>query len=225
MRHPGEEQLILYYFGEHPAPDEVKTHLAGCGECRGEYEGIVATLAAVGDDDVPERGDGYGREVWARLQGRLERPSVWATGRWWMAMGAVAAMVVLAVMAGRVGPQQKPEEPVRWEEVRQRILLSDVGEHLERAEVVLAEAANGGEERVTDDLIEANRLYRQAAVGAGETSMAAVLEDLERTLLEMSHGATPELDEMVFKVRATATQVRARESEAERDAERNKARS
>ena len=142
-----------------------------------------------------------------------------------MAMGAVAAMVALAVMAGRVGPQQRPEEPVRWEEVRQRILLSDVGEHLERAEVVLAEAANGGEERVTDDLIEANRLYRQAAVGAGETSVAAVLEDLERTLLEMSHGATPELDEMVFKVRATATQVRARESEAERDAERNKARS
>ena len=138
-----------------------------------------------------------------------------------MAIGAVAAMVVLAVMAGRVGPQQRPEEPVRWEEVRQRILLSDVGEHLERAEVVLAEAANGGEERVTDDLIEANRLYRQAAAGAGETSVAAVLEDLERTLLEMSHGEGKtdgvELDEMVFRVRATATQVRARESEAERD--------
>ena len=221
MRHPGEEQLILYYFGEHPAPNEVKAHLAGCGECRGEYEGIVATLAAVGDDDVPERGDGYGREVWARLQGQRERPSPWATGRWWVAIGAVAAMVVLAVMAGRVGPQQRPEEPVRWEEVRQRILLSDVGEHLERAEVVLAEAANGGEERVTDDLIEANRLYRQAAVRAGETSMAAVLEDLERTLLEMSHGETPELDEMVFRVRATATQVRARESEADRDKSRS----
>ncbi len=217
MRHPGEEELILYYYGEHPASHKVNAHLAACGGCREEYEGIVATLAAVGDD-VPERGEGYGREVWGRLVGRLA-PSPQSPPRlWWVAWGAVAAMVVLAVMAGRVGPQRRPEEPVRWEEVQQRILLSDVGEHLERAEVVLAEAANGGEERVTDDLIEANRLYRQAAVGAGETSVAAVLEDLERTLLEMSHNdGTPELDEMVFKVRATATQVRARELEAGRD--------
>ena len=222
MRHPTEEELILYYYGEHATGAEVETHLAGCVSCRGEYEAIVAVLAVVEAEPIPERGEEYVRQVWERLEARMGS----RRKKWWPAIGAVAAMVVFAFLASRVGPRLEgpAPEPDRWEQARERILLADVGEHLERAEVVLTEAANdGGEWRagLAEDLIEANRLYRQAASGSGERAVAAMLEDLERVLLEMSHGAGAvkgvELEDMVFKVRATAMQVRVRGLEASRE--------
>jgi hypothetical protein len=220
MRHPGEEELILYYYGEHPAAAEVEAHLGGCPACRSEYEGLVAALAAVDAEPLPERGEGYGGEVWARLQPRLA-PAARRPFRVWAAAAAVAAMVLLAVLAGRVGPRSQPAQEASWEQVRERILLAEVGQHLERAELVLTEAAHGNPlDELARDLVESNRLYRQTAALAGENAVAAFLEDLERVLLELEHGSADQralaLDDMVFKVRVTATQVRARELEADR---------
>ena len=41
------------------------------------------------------------------------------------------------------------------------------------------------EQRWADDLLTTSRLYRQDAVDAGEQSVAMVLDDLERSLLEI----------------------------------------
>jgi hypothetical protein len=74
------------------------------------------------------------------------------------------------------------------------------------------------------DLISSNRLYREAATRAGDALVANVLDELERSLLEIVHGpstAMPaELDEvrarvgaaaLLFKVRILADELHERE--------------
>ena len=57
-------------------------------------------------------------------------------------------------------------------QVRERVLLVAVGDHLERSQMVLIELANAGahtgvdisyEQKAAEDLLESNRLYRQTA--------------------------------------------------------------
>ncbi len=74
------------------------------------------------------------------------------------------------------------------------------------------------------DLISANRLYRDASTAAGDEMVAAVLDELERNLLELVHGPatlTPqELDQirlrldaaaLLFRVRVLSDRLRERE--------------
>jgi len=75
------------------------------------------------------------------------------------------------------------------------------------------------------DLIDANRLFREAAVQAGDAGLATLLEDLERSLLDIVHAPstlTPaQLDDvrtrldaasLVFKVRVLSGELRERET-------------
>ena len=105
-------------------------------------------------------------------------------------------------------------------------------DHLERSEMVLVELVNAGsddgadistEQRRAQDLVPAGRLYRQAALRAGETSLASVLDDLERLLVEVAHSpsplSSPELEGfrrriesggLLFRIRILDSQVRSR---------------
>jgi hypothetical protein len=80
------------------------------------------------------------------------------------------------------------------------------------------------EQADTEDLVSANRLYRQAALQAGETGMATLLDDLERVLVDVKNGPSEltaeDLDRLreriesqglLFKIRVTGTQVRERQ--------------
>jgi hypothetical protein len=120
--------------------------------------------------------------------------------------------------------------------VRERILLVAVGDHLERSQMILVELTNADpsqpldiapEQRLAQDLVGANRLYRQTAVKAGETGVADVLDDLERVLLEIAHSPkdlkaaeVKTLQQRIaargilFKVRVVGSSVREREKEA-----------
>jgi hypothetical protein len=73
-------------------------------------------------------------------------------------------------------------------------------------------------------VIAANRLYRHASARAGDGETAAVLEDLERNLLEIAHGpstltardleavrARLDTAALLFKVRVLSEQLRERE--------------
>jgi hypothetical protein len=73
-------------------------------------------------------------------------------------------------------------------------------------------------------LISANRLYRDASTAAGDETVAAVLDELERSLLELVHGPatlTPQqLDQirlrlegaaLLFRVRVLSEELRERE--------------
>ena len=74
--------------------------------------------------------------------------------------------------------------------------------------------------RAAEDLLESNRLYRQTAANTGDVATAALLDDLERVLLEIAHSPSEvsekQLDELrkqiedrgiLFKVKVFGSQV------------------
>ena len=80
------------------------------------------------------------------------------------------------------------------------------------------------EQRWAEDLVAASRLYRQDAVAAGEHAVASVLDELERSLLEIVHSPSrataASLDQirrridaaaLLFKVRVLGDELRQRE--------------
>jgi hypothetical protein len=164
-----------------------------------------------------------------------ERPAV---------AGALAMLIVAAFFAGRLWPfagsgsvtappstASAKADDAAANDGRQRILLTSVAEHLDRSERILTDIMNapdGGdisaEQRWADDLISASRLYRQDALDAGERSVAGVLDELERNLLEVVHSPSrmtaADLNDLrqridaaalLFKVRVLGDELRQRE--------------
>ncbi|MBI1789981.1 MAG: hypothetical protein HYR60_20820 [Acidobacteria bacterium] len=222
MSHLSEEQLMLHYYRE---GDESR-HLDSCPACRNEFAALQAALDAADDLPVPERGAGYGGEVWRRIAPRIAarpRTRVIQFPRW-AAIAAVAAMLLLAFYAGRFsrGPQPAPATAIPAE-VRERILRVTVGDHLERSQRVLAEVVNSEDpvepERV-EGLLSENRLYRQAARREGNVPVTILLEELERVLLEVAHAVPDdrgrvrrliESEGILFKVRVAGSTLRDKE--------------
>jgi hypothetical protein len=234
--HLSEEDLILHHYGE-PDGASAAGHLSVCGECRASYEALRQVLAAVSACGVPERDAGYGRAVWQRVQPRLHEPPrrarVLPFVRRLAPFAALAAALLLAFSLGRATREAelRVAQPIPAP-ARERILLVAVGEHLERSQMVLIElqhaTGNGSvdissEREWAEQLVPANRLYRQAALRAGEPGVASVLDDLERVLVEIA--ASPDqlpsasLEEIrqrieaqgiLFKVRVLGSQVRER---------------
>jgi len=210
MKHLTEEELIAYREGVANERAGIAGHLAACEECRAELERIEAVLAALDTLPVPDPGDDYGRRVWQQLAPRLPEKRK----PWWQpwfepkrlgALGALAAMLVIAFLAGRITKDRpsKPDVVANREQIRERVLVVAVGEHLGRSEMMLVELSNAAprdpaqkqvnisaEQRRAEDLLDENRLYRQTAVQEGDTALASVLDELERVLLDVAH--TPE---------------------------------
>lgn len=247
--HYTEDDLILYYYGEHRRRVQVDQHLADCTSCRALYGDITASLALVTDPGVPERGDQYGLEVWQRIRQQLpeqEAPwwAVWTRPHRLALAGAMAVLVLAAFVAGRSWRQADPQvqptsaatEPASSPDAGERVRRAAVGDHLEESERVLLDFVNayGTAEQPANvsalqqgaaDLISTNRLYRDASTAAGDEVVAAVLDELERNLLELVHGPatlTPqELDHirlrldaaaLLFRVRVLSDRLRERET-------------
>jgi len=243
MRHLNEEQLIALRYGEADNRAAAEQHLASCSECRASFERLQMVLAVVEAMPVPARDADYGRRVWQRIAPRLDERGRfnwrgWFTARRLTLAGAMAVLVLAAFLAGRFWPPQ-PEQPTATAipaEVRKRILLVAVGEHLDRSQMVLVELVNAnppvagevnisGEQRRARELLTANRLYRQTAQQAGETAVASVLDELERVLVEIANSPTEvsvaqleqlqkriEAKGILFKVRVIGSEVRERKS-------------
>jgi len=244
MKHLSEEELIAYQDGERSGREEFAAHIAECGDCRAELDRIAGMLAAFQALPVPEPGEEYGRRVWQQIAPRLEEKR----SHWWdffleprrLTAGAlVAALVLVAFLAGRVTRHTGVEKGTPGSasasdaQVRERVLMLAVGEHLGRSEMVLMEIANAGPEsgrlkqvnissqrRRAEDLLDENRLYRQTALQEGDTGLANVLDELERVLLDVAHSpqtVTPaqfksirqriDDDGLLFKVRVLANEI------------------
>lgn len=195
MKTYSDDDLVLFFYGEHDDPVALREALAADPGLRDRYEALESVLAAV-DLPVPERPAGYGARVWARLQPRLERRPFWSSISTFLlrprlAWATAALLVVVGFVAGRFWqqPQALPET------ARDRILAGEVADHLESSERLLAEVANAGQspdlsaERAwAQDLLEANRLYRQSARHGGRKRLATLLDELEPFLLELAHA-------------------------------------
>ena len=73
MRHLTQDELLLLFYRELSDADRqsAEEHLQSCDACRQELAALEQTLRLVESLPVPERGDDYGREVWARIGPRL----------------------------------------------------------------------------------------------------------------------------------------------------------
>jgi len=246
MKHMTEEELITYREGVAAQRAVIAQHLAACQECRAELERIEAVLAALDTLPVPNPGDDYGRHVWQQIAPRLpERPA-----RWWQAwleprrlaaFGTVAALVVGAFLIGRhTGRPGAPDLTASKEQIRERVLVVAVGDHLGRSEMMLVELSNAeptdpaqkqvnisSEQRRAEDLLDENRLYRQTALQQGDAALASVLDELERVLLDVAHTpdeVTPaqlekirqkiEAQGILFKVRVVGRELQERQKAA-----------
>jgi len=237
MNHLSEEQLVMYYYGEETSG--VEDHLGECESCREGYHALQRVLNSVDSLPVPERDADYEAQVWRRVEGALPRKrgfaARWFTWKPLIAAGAMAALLVAAFLAGK--GLQKPKGPALADsQVRERILLVAVGDHLERSQTMLVELSNAGtskggqldisyEQQAAQDLLESNRLYRQTAVSAGDNATASLLEDLERVLLEVAHSPSAMSEEqlkelrkqiedqgILFKVKVFGSQVEERQA-------------
>jgi hypothetical protein len=162
---------------------------------------------------------------------------------------AAAVLVLAAFIAGRAWQRQEasssiathanPANPSNLSnpsspggaDARQRILITSVADHLDRSERVLTDIMNAPDRSDISaaqgwaaDLLTTSRLYRQDAVEAGERSVATVLDDLERSLLEIVHSpsqiSAADLEQirrridaaaLLFKVRVMSDELRQRE--------------
>ena len=245
MTHLNEDDLVLHYYGELDAGGETRaaTHLADCGACRGSYATLQRVLAAVDATVVPEPREGFERIVWARLQPDLAPPAprrmswlAWAPMRaGWAA--AVALLVIGAFFAGRGWRHDAAPAPgIANVPVRERVLLADLSEHLDRSQAMLVELVSAGGDGAVDisterdraeQLVESNRLYRQAAEINGDRTLASLLDELERVLVDVA-ASPAELSAadmadvrqridnagLLFKVRVISSEVRERQKRA-----------
>ena len=261
MNHLTEEQFVLYHYGDTADRAEaaaLEEHLHACAECQADLAAVRRTLDAVDALEVPERSDAYGADVWARVQPHLgtstrtrwQAVAAFFSTRGLVLAGGVAALVLAAFVAGRYLPRQpagpapvsakavaagtSQQTAADREQVRERILLVAVGDHLDRSQVALIELVNApsgakvdisDEQRRARDLVSENRLYRQTALTTGEPGVASVLDDLERVLIEIANSPSTmtaaefaklreriERQGIIFKVRVFGERVRERET-------------
>jgi hypothetical protein len=69
-----EEDLILFFYGEHPTPAEIERALETDPELRRRLDELRRDLSQV-DDPASEPGPGFEDRLWRRLAPRLERPT------------------------------------------------------------------------------------------------------------------------------------------------------
>ncbi|OLD62479.1 MAG: hypothetical protein AUI53_01475 [Acidobacteria bacterium 13_1_40CM_2_60_7] len=242
MKHLTEKELIVYREGERTGRESVARHLGECAECRAALERMESVLAALDTMPVPDPGEDYGQRVWRQIAARLPERRTWDWSAWLeprrlAAAGVMAAVIVAAFLAGRYVRPAKTSIPLDAAQVRERVLLVAVGDHLDRSEMILVELSNtepnprgkqtvdiSAEQKRAEDLLGENRLYRQTALQQGDAVLASALDELERALLEIAHSpreVTPaqfdaiqrriEARGILFKVRVVGNELRERQ--------------
>jgi hypothetical protein len=246
--HLNDDDLVLHYYGEMPAAEDARAaaHLASCADCQQHYTTLQRVMAFVDSAPAVEAAPGFEAVAWARLEPALaaSRRGGWIS---WLVFSparlAFAAGVVLligaAFMAGRMTQTRGTSGAATQtaQQVRERILLVDLGDHLDRSQMVLVELVSAGgrtgdvdistEQARAEQLVGVNRLYRQTALSTGDANMASVLDDLERVLVDVAASpakvSQEDLDsvrrridskELLFKVRVVSSQVRERQRAA-----------
>jgi hypothetical protein len=246
--HLTEDDLVLHFYGEmdQVAESDAVAHLAGCDDCRRSYTRLQRVLAAVDAMPAPALSEGFERIVWARLEPALPVRRGWLSG--WMLgpanlawAAAVLLLIAGAYFAGRLtNPQSETAAPrmASGADVSERILLSDLGEHLDRSQAMLIELVSANQPDGRDDidislereraeeLVAANRLYRQTVSRTGNSSVTELLDELERLLVELA--ASPDqltgedmervqqqvaAKDLLFKVRVVSAALRARQQQ------------
>ena len=196
--HASEDDLILHYYGELDAG----RHLEECEACREAMRRLQRTMAAIDAAGTPSVDRDFEARVWQRLEGAIGLPARARSPRLvhaaWLAAAAALLVVtaIAAFMAGRLTSPPAPITVVR-EAPSDRVFIADLGAHLDRAELALVELMNAdgrdlsGEQARAEDLVAANRLYREDARDSGHQQVVDVLDELERVFIEVAAAPAP----------------------------------
>ena len=240
--HVPEDELILHFYGEADT-SRVESHLASCPSCRTEFERLRQVLSLMDHahafDPADAPGPAFEREVWARLEPQLASRRSWFAS--WLAprrlvlAASVATLLLVAFLAGRFTRDEERTATTgdASSNVAERVLVVAVVDHLDRSQMVLLEVLNtdvesagdlAAEQTLARELVAANRLYRQTAAQTGDGSTGDVLDELERTLLEIANtpanASQGDLDALrarissrglLFKVRVVHSEMLERE--------------
>jgi len=258
MRHLADDELVLYHYSDGDDIKAAERHLASCAECRSRLDAIEEVLKLVVAPSLPERGPGYGSEVWNRIRADLPelttRKQSWLTMPRWAWAGVVAVLLVVVFLMGRYSSKRPSSNNVATspgsttaspaQQVRERVLLLAVGDHLDRSQMLLVELSHASgpgeidisrEQQRALELTDANRLYRTTAQQVGDTSIVTLLDELERVLLQVGHqpssitaGELKKIQDSIqsqgilFKVRVVRSNVREQSAQRPRTASSQK---
>lgn len=241
--HLSDDDLVLHYYGELDEAGDAaaSAHIGACGDCLRRQAHLQRVMAAVDGMELPALPENYERTVWARLEPELSAPRGWLS---WLVLSpgnlawvsAVVLLVAGAFMAGRMTRTVAPPagQVAAAQQVREGVLLMDLEEHLDRSQTMLVELVSAeprpgpvdmsGERERAEDLVAANRLYRQVATQTGDVALRQLLDELERLLVELA--ASPDdvpagdieqvqqrvaAKDLLFKVRVVSTALRERQ--------------
>jgi len=253
-RHVTDEDLLLDYYDEGP-PDHrasLRVHLETCAECRALDRELRSVLALVETTPLPEAPSGFERDVWASIEPQIRSHAVreggsedpplrdWPSRRYvprWVLAGGLAALLVASFSLGRVwdrAPVADRSGDLEPRGVSERLIRSEVEDHLERSQRALVELVNAvdsgplADDRArAADLVAAGRLYRRSAEEIGDADTRDLLEDVERILVEVANGSPDATSndltgvrtrigdqDLIFRLRMATAEMRERERRA-----------
>jgi hypothetical protein len=201
MKHLTEEELVDHYYGEVANPADIESHLHACNVCAETFATLRQDLASIKSPIVPARDASYGNQVWQSLRNSLpvyqKQKRRWLHFNLMQGLGYATACIVLIAAAFFAGRQwehrQHPNTQLATNnQSTQPIILVVLGDHLDRSERLLVELNHANDagavmpvKAEAQDLLSANRLYRESATRAGDPQLTAALDRLERVLVEI----------------------------------------
>ena len=199
MNHYTEEELILHYYDESDHSEAIAAHLASCETCTSTLARLERDLGEIRELPFPNPGPGYSREVWDAIQPKLEATPAPSASRRWRVPMAAAAGILLAFASLWIGFRMGRNggggtiDP----EIRRQALRAAVSMHFQSSERLLMDLSNVDRRRSVDlaaparrasDLASTNRLYRRTAELHGDAELSALLDELERLLLDIANA-------------------------------------
>lgn len=220
MEHLSDEDLVLLYYNEAGVEGRVRRHVAACAECRGAAESLARVLDKCSEWEAPEPS----ADLTRRIMSRAGHADAVPVRQWFYAAAAIAAILFLTFLAGRYSKHPKPSVFAGLSpQAQHRILEISLADHLDRAELLLTEIANASDDEPVDraraqDLVDEGRLMRQTLARDGDSETLALLDEVERFMLEVANTTDgAELrrlrervasDSLLFKVRILGSNLR-----------------
>jgi hypothetical protein len=209
MKHLLDWELVEYYYRESPRMAQCQRHLEECSDCARAFAELTRDLQLVKAPELPLRDEKYSQSVWEAIRPSLpvyqkrNRAARWAHSahwaHWWRPLTwttACALLVAIAFSAGRHWESRQKSHLAATPdpEVRQRVVVVVLNDHLDRSERLLVELNHAQGDVFTEsgplqtqarELLANNRLIRQSAGDAGSPQLEAALDRLERLLAEL----------------------------------------
>jgi hypothetical protein len=118
--------------------------------------------------------------------------------RWLWVAPVTFALLLSSFYLGRLTKRAESPAMAGLSDVaRQRILAISLADHLDRAQMLMTEISNAGDAGAADissaryraqDMVDEGRLMRQTLAGQGDTATLALVDEVERFLLEVANS-------------------------------------